>query len=105
MCELFSSWRNIQFACFRISLSFVVADLRSDFQHYLDNLEFSTLKDLRSLINFNIEHKDEELPPSKLPPSPLYNLLISGCSRSFESENIGDGCEFAAYIRGIPHAP
>ena len=47
-------------------LSIVVADFREDFQHYLNDLEYSAIKDLQALIDFNIKHGDMELPPGEL---------------------------------------
>ena len=47
-------------------LSIVVADFREDFQHYLNDLEYSPIKGLQALVDFNIEHGDKELPPSEL---------------------------------------
>ena len=51
---------TVKYVCI---LSFAVADFRVDFKQYLENLENSPLTDLQGLIDFNIKHSDEELPP------------------------------------------
>lgn len=53
-----------------------VADFRNDFQDYLDALEYSPLKDLQALIDFNWKHAEVELPPGMF----QTHVIASSCA-------------------------
>lgn len=48
---------------FKGAYRLAVSDFHVDFQRYLSDLEHSPIQDLQALIDVNIAHSDEELPP------------------------------------------
>lgn len=43
----------------------IVADLKRDLNAYLEDLAESEVRSLKDVIEFNLEHRDLELPPGK----------------------------------------